>query len=238
MAASLVSEAMAIFSKTKDALPCSRLALTAHEFSGLVSGRGSIASFLRVLPPPVELPSPEPVKSMPKATLVFGPSRQRGGDRSLPDVEANGVGSEENDAFNTGRDEATAEPGSNSGGHGRSRGDSGSVWGSDTRRSHPAGGENDTPPPSLLRPGAKVCPKCGKMLAELEDLQEHLDFHYAEGLQERYAREGGVAREMAPAMPDRGDVSKRRRRDMGGKRTKSQTKRPAAERIDAFFKPT
>lgn len=258
MAASLVSEAMTIFAKTKDALPCSRLALTAHEFSGLVSGRGSIASFLRVLPPPVESPSPEAVKSVPKATLALDPSRRRGGDISLPELVVSGVGGEQNDVSNRGRGEVTTDPqgvrnfsgepgsssgnGSDAGGGGGDAGggggDSGSVWGSDTRRSHPAGDESEKPPSSPLRPGDNVCPKCEKMLAEEEDLQEHLDFHYAEGLQERYAREGGVAQGMASTMSNRGEVSKRRRQEPGGKRAKSQTKRPAGQRIDSFFKPT
>lgn len=240
MAASLVSEAMAIFAKTKDTLPCSRLALTAHDFSGLVSGRGSIASFLRVLPPLVESPSPQSVDVMPKVTPALDPSPRRGDGRSLSGVEASGVEGGQNSCnSNRGRREATAEPGSSSSfngsrGGGDNGGDNGSVWGSDTRRSRPAGASHCHP-----RPGAKVCPKCGKMLAEEEDLQEHLDFHYAEGLQERYAREGGVAQGAASVVPDRGGGGVlKRRRDIRGKRMKSQTKRPAAERIDAFFKPT
>lgn len=238
MAVSLVSEAMAIFAKTKDALPCSRLALTAHDFSGLVSGRGSIASFLRVLPSPS--PSPEPAKSVPEAILAVDSSRRRGSGRSLRKVGASRVGGEKTSFFNVGRSEVAAEPDSSISGGGSGDpggGDgSGSVWGGDTRPSHPAGGEHDKPPSSPLRP-RDTCPKCGKMLAN-EDLREHLDFHFAEGLQERYSREGGVAQDTASGMPDRGGVSKRRRTEMGGKRTKSHTKRQAAQRIDTFFKPT
>lgn len=48
--AALVSEAMGIFDKTEHAMPCYRLALTAHEFGSLVSGKGSISSFLRASP--------------------------------------------------------------------------------------------------------------------------------------------------------------------------------------------
>lgn len=234
-----MSEAMAIFAKTKDALPCNRLALTAHDFNALVSGRGSIASFLRVLPSPVESPSPELVKFVPKATLAVDSSRRKGG-RSLPEGGASGVGGEKISFFSVGQGEAAAEPDSSSSGGGGSGGECniGSVWGSDTKRSYPAGGEQEKPPSSPRRPRDTVCPKCGKMLAKEEDLREHLDFHYAEALQERYTREGGAAQGTASVMSDRGGVSKRRRHEMGGKRTKSHTKRPAAERIDAFFKPT
>ncbi|CAM9197043.1 unnamed protein product [Ectocarpus sp. 6 AP-2014] len=244
--ASLVSEAMAVFAKTDNALPCSRLALTAHEFCGLVSGRGSIASFLRVLPPPPPPPQqPMPplmsplekwgskgVKPNAKQTLPVDPSGQAGGGRSLPKGDDEEVPGTETAEASTGpRDVPRA----------------GSKDGSRVDRSrnfqpssHLAGAACDErTAPSPLRPGYERCPRCGKVLAP-EDLQEHLDFHYAEGLQERYTREGDVARDMAARMSDREGPPKRKIQEAGGgKRAKSQTKRPAAGlRIDSFFKPT
>lgn len=237
---------MAVFAKTDNALPCSRLALTAHEFSGLVSGRGSIASFLRVLPPPPQQPQqpmPPPtsplekssskgVKPNAKEALAVGPSGQAGGGRSLPEGDDEDVPGKETA-------EASTDP--------REVPRVGSKDGSRVDRSrnfqpssHLAGAARDErTAPSPLRPGYERCLKCGKVLAP-EDLQEHLDFHYAEGLQERYTREGDVARDMGARMSDREGLPKRKIQEAGGgKRAKSQTKRPAAgPRIDYFFKKT
>ncbi|CAN0488959.1 unnamed protein product, partial [Ectocarpus sp. 8 AP-2014] len=242
--ASLVSEAMAVFAKTDNALPCSRLALTAHEFCGLISGRGSIASFLRVLPPPPpQQPMPPPtsplekwgskgVKPNAKQALAVDPSGQAGGGRSLPEGDDEDVPGTETAEASTGpRD--VPRVGSKDG----SRVDRSRNF---QPSSHLAGAACDErTAQSPLRPGYERCPKCGKVLSP-EDLQEHLDFHYAEGLQERYTREGDVARDMAARISDREGLPKRKIQEAGGgKRAKSQTKRPAAGlRIDSFFKPT
>ncbi|CAM9159339.1 unnamed protein product [Ectocarpus fasciculatus] len=244
--ASLVSEAMAVFAKTENALPCSRLALTAHEFSGLVSGRGSIASFLRVLPPPPpppQRPMPPPtspfeksglkvVKPDAKEAFAVGPSGQAGGGRSLPEGDGGDVSGRETAEASTGPREVPRVGSKDGSRIDRSR---------NFRPSHLAGDACDeSTAPSPLRPGHERCPKCGQVLAP-EYLQEHLDFHYAEGLQERYAREGDVARDMTARMSDRGGPPTKRKIQEagGGKGARSQAKRPAAgRRIDSFFKPT
>lgn len=235
-AESLVSGAMAVFAKNEEALPCCRLALTAHDFSGLVSGRGSIASFLRALPPTSSLPPPPKAAPCPvtdKSTAV------EPGRSNIPSSEmARSVGDDVRcDRRGRGSHEEADPPkglgiGTASDGGG---GSSGSIG-----RSYPIGSEK----PPRFHPGGRgmetledeECPKCGEAFAA-DDLQEHLDFHYAQGLQERYTREGDVARDMA-AMASNGGAAKRRRQDgeRGAKRQMKKGDRSAA-RIDSFFKP-
>lgn len=246
---------MALFTKTDDALPCSRLALTAHEFNSLVSGRGSISSFLRVIPrrdetspakAPHESPSSDPAKPRHKASTVkYLDEREASGGTSLPQEVVEGVrGGEDRDVSSRRLGRAATDPqdpsscGSRSSSSCGGDGGSGSskCVGRDAERSHRARSDGEARSP--LRSGQQRCPKCERNLAAGEDLQEHLDFHYAEGLQERYAREGDVARDMAARMSDRGGISKRPRHDAASKGSKSLSKRQAGRRIDSFFKPT
>lgn len=240
---SLLSEAMAIFAKTEQALPCSRLALTAHDFTGLVSGRGSIASFLRVSSPPSPLlPSAPPTRrtslfrsrtSEPLESNIpvrvespFG-----GGRSSSSEVPARLSGRD--GGVNVGSDQKETQ----SPRLGRSepeldddRGDIIGDWlKSGDAKMEPSGRERDPVSARMGKDGGKGCPKCGAKVAAAE-MQEHLDFHYAEGLQERYSREGNVAREMEVKRkkPEAGDweAKQRRRRQEGS----------ATTRIDSFFK--
>ncbi|CAM9285497.1 unnamed protein product [Scytosiphon promiscuus] len=238
--AALVTEAMALFTKTDNALPCSRLALTAHDFGGLVSGRGSIASFLRALPREEETqPAPTPLESLrPDAATpsrraspvkYLDEGRDAGGERSVPGEEADLARGGE-DLGVSGRRLARAATDA------EERLRLGDRSSSSFERSDRVRSESSVAR-SPVRSGQQRCPKCEKNLAPEEDLQEHLDFHYAEGLQERYAREGDVVRDMAAKTSDRGGASKRSRHDVGGKGSKGWSKRPAARRIDSFFKP-
>lgn len=218
---------MAVFAKTENALPCSRLALTAHDFSDLVSGRGSIASFLCAnLRPTAAIES----------RCGGGGGGEEGGSASSPASSpaggvVSGVGDEKG-VFSRGRTETTTEP--RDAREPRSNTSSGGSSSLKGGKNHSPSAENETRSP---RKAGEVCPKCGETLAGEEDLREHLDFHYAEGLQERYSREGDVARDMAARMSDPGGLSKRRRegnKGKGGKRGKGGREGP---RIDSFFKP-
>lgn len=225
MAASLVSQAMAIFAKTENALPCSRLALTAHDFSDLVSGRGSIASFLCA-------------NLKPRATAApSGSGGGEGGGASSPaGVElVGGVGDEKGVLSRRGRTEAMADPQDVRSPKSEPRSSTSSGGSSGMK-----GSNNPTPMAGdgAGSPREGVCPKCGEAVGAGEDLREHLDFHYAEGLQERYSREGDVAGEMAARMSDPAGLSKRRRegnKGKGGKKGKMEGR--DGHKIDSFFKP-
>lgn len=229
-ATSLVSEAMAIFAKkTENALPCSRLALTAHDFSDLVSGRGSIASFLCANLKPQA------------ATIVSSRSGGGGGGASSPAgavVIAGDVGDEKG-VLSRGRTEKAIDPQDVRLAKSEPRSSTSSGGGSNCSSSSMEG-NNSTPAAEdeTRDPREEVCPKCGETLAAEEDLQEHLDFHYAEGLQARYSREGDVARDMAARMSGPGGLPKRRREGNTGKGGKQgKVRGREGRRIDSFFKP-
>lgn len=211
-----MSEAMAVFAKTEQALPCSRLTLTAHEFSDLVSGRGSIASFLRTASKPAASRAPDWETS--SKTTSLGPGKDRGSTS-----EACGGGAERDVERNLCRGRAEADP--QDGRHNRTiSSEAVGKIGQLHRR-------KDTKPPSP-QSGQKQCHKCGEVVAE-GDLREHLDFHYAEGLQERYSREGDFARDMAKRKrPGEGGGAKRQTKQLGRRGSRSTA------RIDSFFKPT
>lgn len=224
----LVLGAMTTFDKTEGALPCVRLALTAHDFCGLASGRGSIASFLCAsTPPPLEAPS------CPEASSLTAREGSRESTGSSLKFEASRRGGAEN-CLARGKVGAVNPQGETS--------DSSrlaSVGDKDATRLQPEVGRSSPSPEA----GKEECPKCGEAFLS-EDLQEHLDFHYAEGLQERYSREGDVARDMARVTSAGGGGAKRRRPGGGTavQRQTTQSRRsssalPANRRIDNFFKP-
>ena len=224
-AESLVAEAMASFEKVEGALPCVRLALTAHEFSGLASGRSSIASFLCAsAAPPLEVPCLEASSEKGDEGL---------GEMAEPsfELEINARGGAKNSS--TGEEVGAADP---QGGM-KNRSLFPFVGGKDTARLH--SGVRRTSP--SLESGKEECPKCGEAFLSV-DIREHLDFHYAEGLQQRYAREGDVARDMAE-LASAGGGAKRRRPEGGtvAQRQPAQARRSntlsANRRIDYFFKP-
>ena len=225
-ATALVSEAMATFAKTENALPCSRLALTAHDFSDLVSGRGSIASFLRSNSKP----------NVTTASNCGGGSGGGGGGggTSSPAGVVDGVGvGNEKGALSRGRTETSIDPQVFRSSRSEPRsGDSSSSNSNSMEDSN-----NPVVEDATSRRRGEVCPKCGETLAADEDLREHLDFHYAEGLQERYSREGDVARDMAAKTSGPGGLLKRRREGNKGKAGKRGKGGPEGRKIDSFFKP-
>lgn len=226
---SLVSKAMVIFSKTDQALPCSRLALTAHDFTALVTGRGSIASFLRASPPPASRIGAQTETS--DVAMKYPSKGEDGGLSSDIDRKLlRGGGCEPH------RHVGQVEAGS----HG---GDSSSSRTSSSGCTDPVDHESGAIP-VLAECLQKKCPKCGLAVAA-ESLPEHLDFHYAKGLQESYTREENVAQGMAARKID-GGVAKRRKPEgeKGGEKRHRETKRSGppgqnciTARIDSFFKP-
>lgn len=229
---------MTIFAKTDQALPCSRLALTAHEFSGLVSGQGSIASFLRTDSP---LPPPSPSSSQCAVSKTHFAEKNTvyrstsGGSLFAAD---GGVGNTifEPDVGYSEKADALIESGGSGSGSSSS---SSSISYSAGGQLHRRGGGNFL---SLEPSGKQRCTKCGEVIAA-DEFSEHLDFHYAEGLQERYSREGQVAAEIVARVAMSGTVKGRGRPedDRGSKRQRKQPGRRddgATKRIDSFFKPT
>ena len=232
-------EAMSVFEKTENALPCSRIALTAHDFVGLVSGRGSIASFLRVSPlkcvPPPSGGSPVCETACARTAASNG-SKCEGG--SLSD-SARHVDDECDGSVGSRASEALSPEGA------VGRGDGGS--GSESSRSGDVGRsrcERNMEIPST-EPNKEPCPNCGEPIAP-DKLPEHLDFHYAQGLQERYTREGHVAADIAARAPSSEAAKRRIAEDQRGptRRPKAKKHSPrrgsnggATTRIDSFFKP-
>lgn len=224
----LVLEAMSVFDKTENALPCSRLALTVHEFVGLVSGRRSIASFLRA-------PSPSTLSASPVA-----------GHRPIGEPD------EGNEGGVTSPSRAARAVKCGSGSYRREAAGSGEVLLMEGARSSQSTGRSNVGRScdeqdvgsSQLQPGEERCPKCGEAFAS-DKLSEHLDFHYAEGLQERYTREGSVAADIVAIGSDRGVTKRRANGDKRGATRRPKTKQHgrggssggAMARIDSFFKP-
>lgn len=271
---SLVSEAMSIFDKTEQALPCSRLALTAHEFNGLVSGRGSIASFLRASP--TEEKKEAAVSSdmsCQAQTPSWNGGVDKGGNNSRVSSSAGkkrgSVRSyfESDDGANAGVTENAAVAAATAT-NGLSRERTTVVGGSLSTVVDGRGASKTSTAlsmsrvvPATMREGAEEgeeassCPQCNKSI-DAAMMREHLDFHFAEGLQERYSREGHVTGDMAAVGRTSGASNgssssksvEKRRRDEGGRgstpsrsgvgRRVSKTGgvRPTA-RIDSFFKP-
>lgn len=275
-AEALVSEAMSVFDKTKQALPCSRLALTAHEFGGLVSGRGSIASFLRSVPTeekqeyaisvPTSCHAQKPFwsggadKGANSSSSLSSAEKKRGSVRSyfnsdgansvMKNVTANVVAATATSGVSN--DHSTIVGGSLST----------VLDGSGTRKTTPTSFMSGVIPATERESGdkggeASCCAKCGKSI-RADVMREHLDFHYAEGLQERYSQEVNVAGGMA-AVNRTPDASKgsgssstrqveKRKRDEGGREStpsrsgvgrrasRAGNARPTT-RIDSFFKP-
>lgn len=198
---------MILFDKTESAMPCSRLALTAHEFGDLLLGRGSISAFLRADVPP-EGVAPE----NPRSTVRLKRLSSRGApEPSLTQVEGCDRSSSSNaDGF-------TAVKGSST------------CLGITPKRE-------------------EACSQCGVMIS-CEKMREHLDFHYAEGLQKRYARESDLGREQSARGGSR-PTGKRSQHAgaaragegiMGGRGKEKSRRRnddsSSSSRIDFFFKP-
>ena len=226
----LVLGAMATFDKTEGALPCVRLALTAHDFACLASGRGSIASFLCAsATPPFEAPS----RSEGSAQMAREDFRESTGSSFELASDASGKGGVGN-CVTTGMMRAiNAQAGTSNSSRLASAGDK------DSSRLPSMVGRSSPSPEA----GKEQCPKCGEAFLS-GDLQEHLDFHYAEGLQERYAREGDVAGDMAKLASAGGGGAKRRRPEgrTAARRQTTQSRRSSSallanRRIDNFFKP-
>lgn len=115
-------------------------------------------------------------------------------------------------------------------------------------------GEETIAPPAIQPihgDGKKqVCEKCGVCVAD-GGMSEHLDFHYAEGLQEIYAREGDDARDMQDRASESSSRSDgKRKRGVGetsssstststrsrGRRTTNPSDGRSTTRIDSFFR--
>lgn len=235
-AEALVLGAMATFDKTEGALPCVRLALTAHEFGGLASGRGSIASFLSgSATPPLEAPHRSEASSQTAQEGSREGSRESTGS-PLELLALDAIGRESAGNCVTRGKVGAVDP--QGGAINKYR--LASAGDTDTSRLPSEAGRSSPSPEA----GKERCPKCGEAFLP-GDLQEHLDFHYAEGLQERYAREGDVARDMARVISSGGGGAKRRRPEgeTAAQRQTTQSRRgpssalPANRRIDNFFKP-
>lgn len=220
---------MAVFSKTDQALPCSRLALTVHDFRSLALGRGSIASFLCASPPPLLLPVDLPATKTSRITATDTEGAEKG--RGWSSEEGCNVGGGLEYDIRTGQAGKGPKYFGNRNNNCNRSGEDGQL-----RRK----GDEVFP---LLNPGEERCPECGGAVV-VEYLQEHFDFHYAEGLQERYSREGDVAGDMAARVSDGGEV---KRRLEVGREVKRPPKRPMTQSgqkdarstslIDSFFKP-
>lgn len=291
-AEALVSEAMSVFDKTKNTLPCNRLALTAHEFDSLVSGRGSIASFLRAAPTenkPAAATSSE-MNSQEQLSSPSGEMNERCGTstRSSP-FSGKRRGSMHNSSENHGGGGAlgakmtTDAPAAVMAAAAGLTSES-TVRVGDSESSSVAKAPRSTGEASLMstmtsavvvaatgREGAwgedvwegeerSPCTKCGVFI-EAGLMPEHLDFHYAQDLQQRYSREGDVARDRASisrtsavnhGIGGGNSSGEKRKREEGGGRGRGSTavgggvgRRTSTKagnvgptrRIDSFFKP-
>lgn len=239
-AESLVSEAMGIFSKTGQALPCSRLALTVHDFNALVTGRGSIASFLRASPPPAAKVASQ-LETSDVAKVKF-PGKGAVGGLS-PEIDGGLLrgGSVKPRNRHTGQVKAGPHGGDGNDSRTGSSGYTGPVHHHDEGGHLIATSSESESDSEVLR---KKCPKCGVTVAA-ESLPEHLDFHYAEGLQASYTREEDIDRDKAARALDGGVVKRGKPEgDKGGAKRRRETKQSGrtgqnhvAARIDSFFKP-
>ncbi|CAM9207140.1 unnamed protein product [Sphacelaria rigidula] len=272
-AEALVSEAMSVFDKTENTLPCNRLALTAHEFDSLVSGRGSIASFLRAAPTenkPAAATSSE-MNSQEQLSSPSGEMNERCGTstRSSP-FSGKRRGSMHNSSENHGGGGAlgakmtTDAPAAVMAAAAGLTSES-TVRVGDSESSSVAKAPRSTGEASLMstmtsavvvaatgREGAwgedvwegeerSPCTKCGVFI-EAGLMPEHLDFHYAQDLQQRYSREGDVARDRASiSRTEEGGGRGRGSTAVGGgvgRRTSTKAGNVGpTRRIDSFFKP-
>lgn len=190
-------------------MPCSRLALTAHEFSGLVSGRGSISSFLRA---PLFTPK-TPCSGTPPGCAVVNNSFCGGENLSSPPrAIAEKTSKDGSDRFLVGQMNV-GETLSQACASGRN-----SSSGSSKSNLLDAHGGGQPPPLAFsCKVGEETCEKCGETVA-MDMLREHLDFHYAEELQERYSREGYVAGDIATRNSHSSNSAAKRSREGGGDR--------------------